>query len=289
MTHKYKYHFFAAFLAAVIIISMVVFPFLTTILNSSPQIQESTFVKPSLSSSQVTNSSSVSVIISSTSMANSILSSSSVVAISSSSIEQVKAKPEIKIYEEVQPVYTQPIATQVVQAQSEIQPEIQPKVVSIVEAPKPIIATPIFQPPPAITPPPVLTAPKANEFTNDGCSVGLANQMLVLINSHRISNGVGALSLAGDLNGVACAHSKWMTQTGTFSHTGRDNTNPFERCINAGTACYAENIAYNTETSALNLFTQLKESPGHNANMLDGGFAELGLGFDSVYVTQVFR
>jgi uncharacterized protein YkwD len=193
------------------------------------------------------------------------------------------------VYEEVKPVFTQPIAPQIVQTQSEIQPDIAPKVETVVLAPKPIVQTPIVQPAPVVTPPPALVTPKTNEFTNSNCNAGLANQMLVLINAHRAANGVGSLSLAGDLNGVSCAHSKWMTATGAFSHTGRDGTNPFERCTKAGTACYAENIAYNTETSALNLFIQLKESPGHNANMLDGGFVEVGLGFDSVYVTQLFR
>jgi uncharacterized protein YkwD len=289
MIHKNKYHIFAALLAVTIISSMVVFPFLTIIFNNTPQLQESASIKTSSSISQSLSSSSVSIIVSSSSEISSVLSSSRLTEVSSKSTEQIESKPEIKIYDEVKTVFTQPIAPQIIQTQSEIQPDIQPKAETMIAAPKTIIQTPAVQPAPAITPPPVLTSPRANEFTNAGCNIGLANQMLILINAHRATNGVGPLSLASDLNGVACAHSKWMTATGTFSHTGRDGTNPFERCTKAGTACYAENIAYNTETSALNLFTQLKESPGHNANMLDGGFVEVGLGFDSVYVTQLFR
>jgi uncharacterized protein YkwD len=287
MIHKNKYHIFAAFLAVIIISSMVVFPFLTIVFNNTSQLQESASIKTSSSISQTFSSSSISIIVSSSSEISSVLSSSSFTDVSSKSTEQIESKPEIKIYDEVKPAFTQPIAPQIIQTQSEIQPDIQPKAETMIAAPKTIIQTPAIQP--ATTPPPVLTSSRVSEFTNAGCNIGLANQMLVLINAHRATNGVGTLSLASDLNGVACAHSKWMTATGEFSHTGRDSTNPFERCTKAGTACYAENIAYNTETSALNLFTQLKESPGHNANMLDAGFMEIGVGFDSVYVTQNFR
>jgi uncharacterized protein YkwD len=288
MAHKHKYHYLAALLAAIIIASMVVLPFLTAIFNNNTQTQE--FVSINNSSSLVITSSSSSIVSSSSLVfsSSSILSS----AISLSMLVGGKkddVQTEINKYEEFKLGFTQPIVPQVIQTQSEIQPEIQPQPIPVVETPKPIIETPIIQPVAAIAPPPVLTKPKVNQYTSSNCNLGLANQMLVLINEHRAANGAGALSLAGDLNGTACAHSKWMSETGTFSHTGRAGTNPFERCTNAGTACYAENIAYNTETTALNLFTQLKESPGHNANMLDGGFGEIGIGFDGVYVTQNFR
>jgi uncharacterized protein YkwD len=288
MTYKHKYHYLGAIIAAIIILSMVVFPFLAAIFNNNAQTQE--FVYINSNSSSVISSSSSSIVSSS----SSVFSSSpifSIAVVSSMIVEENKdgVKPEVKQYEEVKPAFTQPIVPQVIQTQSEIQPEIQPQPIPFVEAPKLIIQTPIIPPVAAIAPPPVLTQPKVNQYTSSNCNIALANQMLALINEHRATNGVGVLSLAGDLNGTACAHSKWMSESGTFSHTGRAGTNPFERCTNAGTACYAENIAYNTETTALNLFTQLKESPGHNANMLDGGFGEIGIGFDGVYVTQNFR
>jgi uncharacterized protein YkwD len=37
------------------------------------------------------------------------------------------------------------------------------------------------------------------------------------------------------------------------------------------------------------LFNQFKGSPGHNANMLDGSYTEVGIGFENIYVTQDFR
>jgi uncharacterized protein YkwD len=172
---------------------------------------------------------------------------------------------------------------------------------NIISQPKPIIkevSKPIVQniietkPTPIITPVPVIEAPKPvvdNSYVAVGCDQSLASQMLEIVNSHRLANRAKKLSISTQLSNIGCAHSRWMTASGIFSHTGKDSTSPFERCKKAGTYCYAENVAYNTTPNVQDLFEQFKNSPGHNQNMLDPNFVEVGIAFDGIYVTQVFR
>jgi uncharacterized protein YkwD len=136
-----------------------------------------------------------------------------------------------------------------------------------------------------LVPIPKFTIQKKTEI----CSYLPASQMLELLNEHRNINSKMPLSLALDLNQVACVHSKWMTEMRIFSHTGIDSTSPFQRCSNAGTFCLAENIANNPSPSVAGFMEQFKNSPGHNNNMLSGDYTEVGFGFDGAYITQIFR
>jgi uncharacterized protein YkwD len=126
-------------------------------------------------------------------------------------------------------------------------------------------------------------------YKSNNCGKELANQMLNLLNIHRKQNNVSNLVLANDLNEVACFHTQWMSDTGSFSHTGKDNTSPFERCKLAGTTCSAENIANNSDYTSAAFVEQFKNSPGHNTNMLNPNYTQAGFGFDGNNVTQLFR
>jgi uncharacterized protein YkwD len=147
---------------------------------------------------------------------------------------------------------------------------------------------PVYEAPrPEPTPAPVANNTKV--YSDFGCVTAPSQQMLELVNQHRINNGVGTLRMSSDISGVACAHSKWMNSTGNFSHTGVNGSDPFQRCERAGTSCNAENVAFNTSGSIIDLFNQFKGSPGHNADMLDESYTEVGIGFENIYVTQDFR
>jgi uncharacterized protein YkwD len=144
-------------------------------------------------------------------------------------------------------------------------------------------------PAPTVTPTPTTTS-----YTATGCDDGFSDAMISLLNAHRSANNVPALSNDSALVGVACGHSKWMVEikaveTNAFGHVGLNGTSPFERCDRAGTTCYGENIAYNSSTTVQNLFDQFKNSPAHNTNMLNPNFTSIGIGYQSGYVTQVFR
>ncbi len=123
---------------------------------------------------------------------------------------------------------------------------------------------------------------------------------VILINDYRAQNGLGSLSACTSLNRAAQGHSEDMRDQNYFSHTGLDNSTPWDRACDA---CYdlgcgpqtamAENIAAGN-SAAQATFTQWKNSPGHNANMLGASFTVMGIGratgggMYGVYWTNVF-
>lgn len=98
--------------------------------------------------------------------------------------------------------------------------------------------------------------------------------------------------LAGneDLVDAARAHSQWMLNTDTFSHTGAGGSSPTARMRDAGyelsgSWSTGENIAWAGTTGSLNVaaYTQrlhdnLFKSAGHRLNILNDGFREVGIG-----------
>ena len=117
--------------------------------------------------------------------------------------------------------------------------------------------------------------------------------MLELVNAARAKAGAQPLAFNSALNTSADAHSAWMIATDTFSHTGSGGSSPTQRMTTAGYAfsgtwASAENIAwastrapsgYQDEVQLLH--TNLMNSPGHKANILNGTFREIGIGFDT--------
>lgn len=247
------------------------------------------------SSSSTKQLSSINISSSSIVVSSSVLSSSSaMVSSSSETLKTAEEKPKEQLPpEKEQPKFTvpepevkitppqkillKPKAPEVVYEQPIIIPVIpEPKV----EAPQPIVEKIV----------PVIETPKPSvSFSSNSCDQSLVYQLLDLVNNHRVANGSGRVTLAGDLNGVACSHATWMNETGTFSHTGKDGTNPYQRCERAGTVCWAENVAFDSELTAQNIFELYKNSPGHNKNMLNPEYTEIGLAFAGVYNAQEFR
>lgn len=123
---------------------------------------------------------------------------------------------------------------------------------------------------------------------------------LQLINAYRGQNGLGPVAACRSLNDAAQAHSEDMRDNDYFSHTGLNMSTPWQRACQAGyqhgcgpTTAMAENIAAGN-SGAQATFNQWKASPGHNANMLGSGFAQIGIGRApgggtyGVYWTNVF-
>lgn len=116
--------------------------------------------------------------------------------------------------------------------------------------------------------------------------------LLELINSERAKAGAQPLVFDSDLNEAAEGHSKWMLATDTFSHTGSGGSNAGQRMTSAGYAfsgswSWGENIAWATTRSptgfqdeVLLLHTNLMNSSGHRANILNANYREVGLGFE---------
>ncbi|NMC27858.1 MAG: hypothetical protein GYA42_06895 [Syntrophomonadaceae bacterium] len=117
-------------------------------------------------------------------------------------------------------------------------------------------------------------------------------EMLGYINTARAQANLAPLRLDGGLNQCAYLKSKDMAVNGYFSHYSPTYGSPFEMMtamgIGYGTA--GENIAKNF--SVKGAFDAFMNSDGHRANILNGDFGKLGLGFyrdaNYLFVTQVF-
>jgi len=123
---------------------------------------------------------------------------------------------------------------------------------------------------------------------------------LGIINDYRQQNGLGPLAACRSLNRTAQGHSEDMRDNNYFSHTGLNNSSPWTRacdaCFDLGcgpSTAMAENIAAGN-SDAQSTFTQWKNSPGHNKNMLGSKFTMIGIGRATgggqygVYWTNVF-
>lgn len=101
--------------------------------------------------------------------------------------------------------------------------------------------------------------------------------------------------LAGNdaLANAAAAHSQWMLDTDTFSHTGSGGSSPGARMSAAGYGfsgswSWGENIAWAGTTGTLNVLSMVNsehsglfKSAGHRTNMLNDNFREIGLGIET--------
>lgn len=141
----------------------------------------------------------------------------------------------------------------------------------------------------------------------------LERHFLELVNATRAEYGLDPLQLELNLNESADAHSAWMIEADTFSHTGVNGTSAAERMVDAdydfdGSWRATENLAmvnvvgtdsYLDELDRLH--TNLMNSPGHRTNILDADVTSIGIGlsfgpmtysngrqYESVLVTQNF-
>ena len=103
-----------------------------------------------------------------------------------------------------------------------------------------------------------------------------------LINQYRQQNGLGTLSIDSRLQDASDWMSTDMGEVGYFSHTDSLGRDPFQR-MNAFGYNYntylGENIAAGT-SSAQTAFNLWKDSPGHNANMLNANYKVMGIARD---------
>ncbi len=102
---------------------------------------------------------------------------------------------------------------------------------------------------------------------------------LGLINTYRAQNGLGALSMSTNLNRASTWMAADMGQKNYFSHTDSLGRSPSTRAIDCGYPQGAgENIAAGTNwATASAVFAAWKASSGHNANMLNGSYRQIGI------------
>jgi uncharacterized protein YkwD len=127
------------------------------------------------------------------------------------------------------------------------------------------------------------------ELRND-----LEIQMLQLINQEREKHGLKLLLNDEALNKVARAHAADMFKRGYFSHNTPEGINPFQRLHRANIKYKfaGENLAMAPAVSRAH--SELMNSPGHRANMLNPSYGRIGIGIlqsaeHGLMVTQEFR
>lgn len=103
---------------------------------------------------------------------------------------------------------------------------------------------------------------------------------LAMINDYRQQNGAGALAIDSSLEDA----SRWMSNdlgvNNYFSHTDSLGRSPFVRMSDFGynyNTWKGENIAAGYTTASA-VFNGWKNSPGHNANMLNANYRVIGIG-----------
>lgn len=108
-------------------------------------------------------------------------------------------------------------------------------------------------------------------------------ELLDNTNSHRISNGIGALALNGALDNAAQAKANDMAARDYWSHNTPDGQTPWTFMDAAGYKYQlaGENLAYGF-ASAQDTLTGWMNSPGHRANILNGGYTEVGFGYINI-------
>jgi uncharacterized protein YkwD len=100
-----------------------------------------------------------------------------------------------------------------------------------------------------------------------------------LLNDYRTSLGLNPLSINYQLGAAADYHSYDMATNNYFDHYLFDGTDPGTNIRNFGYygSTYGENIAAGLET-AQEVLTAWQNSPGHNAEMTNPHFTEVGVG-----------
>ena len=128
--------------------------------------------------------------------------------------------------------------------------------------------------------------------SNSSSSVSAYEAEVVrLVNVERAKNGLGALTLNAKLSDVARAKSQDMRDKGYFSHTSPTYGSPFDMMSKFGISyrTAGENIAMGYSTPQA-VVTGWMNSSGHRANILNGSFTQIGVGYvaSGNYWTQMF-
>ena len=130
----------------------------------------------------------------------------------------------------------------------------------------------------------------SNPGSNPGNASAAEQEVFDLVNQERESAGVSPLSWCDGLGECAKAHSNDMCDRGFFSHVNPEGEDPSGRgrAGHAGSYTFspivpdpyygvAENIAMG-QNSAQEVMNAWMNSPGHRANILNGGYTHIGVG-----------
>ncbi len=108
----------------------------------------------------------------------------------------------------------------------------------------------------------------------------LIMEVFTLLNQHRASKGVAALTYDDKLESAIEGHCHHMAAHDFFDHKAPESSvsSPWTRAGLCGTSASGENIAAG-QSSPSSVMQSWINSPGHNANMLNAGFTRVGIGY----------
>lgn len=124
------------------------------------------------------------------------------------------------------------------------------------------------------------TKPEGDNSGNQQNASAVAKEMLAQVNKERRAAGLSELTLSTQLSEVAQVKAEDMRDQGYFSHTSPTYGSPFDMMKKFGVSYRSagENIAkgYRSVSAVMNGWMN---SSGHKANILNGGFTQLGVGY----------
>lgn len=128
-----------------------------------------------------------------------------------------------------------------------------------------------------------------DHFASYTCNENLHEYLLNGINTLRGENHISKATLDGQLNTVACAHTKWMLKNQNFGHRGVDDTGFISRCLEADTSCTDENILKDVEGDFVGIFTKITNDANTREKMLDPDHKNIGFGLQEGVLTVIYR
>ncbi|HUR17374.1 MAG TPA: CAP domain-containing protein [Acidimicrobiales bacterium] len=119
---------------------------------------------------------------------------------------------------------------------------------------------------------------------------GAAERLMELVNAERTSRNMVVLTVRSDVVAIAHPHSSDMASKRTIWHNDGYFTASTKASLRS--AARGENVAMNS-TSLQDAHVRLMNSPGHRANILNGGFTQAGISVvqdeaGTLYVTENF-
>lgn len=109
----------------------------------------------------------------------------------------------------------------------------------------------------------------------------VTNSVVALLSSARNQASISSLLISTELTSTAQRHSNDMATTGVLDHIGSDGSQFWERMADAGYSLTtgAENILFRSDTNAQAVFNQWRNSPPHQANMMNPDYVEVGVAY----------
>lgn len=129
--------------------------------------------------------------------------------------------------------------------------------------------------------------PDTSGEPSSNCATGIVQDLFALVNASRAAEGRGPLSCDEGLGRAAQLHAEDMCALNYFSHTS-DDGRTFDQRIRAqgvSAGAMAENIAAGSSTAA-QVHQRWMNSPGHRANIMNGQYQRMGVGFKPCSTAQ---